>query len=152
MKVEYINPFVAASFDILKAIGNYNPVKGKLVLKNKPTPSYGVSVIVGVIGQVKGQIIYSMSEDTAKHIASTMMMGMPVDTFDEMAKSAISELSNMITGNASTSLASQGLEIDISPPTLITGNSVTITTGTVQTIVVPVETEAGVFEINIALE
>ena len=80
------------------------------------------------------------------------MMGMPVDTFDEMAKSAISELSNMITGNASTSLASQGLEIDISPPTLITGNSVTITTGTLQTIVVPVETEAGIFEINIALE
>ncbi len=152
MKVEYINPFVTASFDILKAIGNYNPVKGKLVLKNKPTPSYGVSVIVGVIGQVKGQIIYSMSEDTAKHIASTMMMGMPVDTFDEMAKSAISELSNMITGNASTQLAAQGLEIDISPPTLITGNSVTITTGTVQTIVVPVETEAGIFEINIALE
>lgn len=152
MKVEYINPFVTASFDILKAVGNYNPVKGKLVLKSKPVPSYGVSVIVGVIGEVKGQIIYSLSEDTAKNIASAMMMGMPVDAFDEMAKSAISELSNMITGNASTALASQGLEIDISPPTLVTGNNVMITTGTVQTIVVPVETEAGIFEINIALE
>lgn len=152
MKVEYINPFVTASFDILKAVGNYNPVKGKLVLKNKPVPSYGVSVIVGVIGEVKGQVIYSLSEETAKNIASAMMMGMPVDAFDEMAKSAISELSNMITGNASTALASQGLEIDISPPTLVTGNNVMITTGTVQTIVVPVETEAGIFEINIALE
>lgn len=152
MKVEYINPFVTASFDILKAVGNYNPVKGKLVLKNKPVPSYGVSVIVGVIGEVKGQVIYSLSEDTAKNIASAMMMGMPVDAFDEMAKSAISELSNMITGNASTALAGQGLEIDISPPTLVTGNNVMITTGTVQTIVVPVETEAGIFEINIALE
>ena len=72
MKVEYINPFVTASFDILKAVGNYNPVKGKLVLKSKPVPSYGVSVIVGVIGEVKGQIIYSLSEDTAKNIASAI--------------------------------------------------------------------------------
>ncbi len=152
MKVEYINPFITATFDILKNVGSFNPQKGKLTLKNKPVPSYGVSVLVGVIGEVKGQVMYSMSEDTAMKIASAMMMGMPVTEFDEMAKSAISELSNMITGNASTSLASQGLEIDISPPTLITGSNVTVTTSAIQTIVVPVEMEAGIFEINIALE
>lgn len=152
MKVEYINPFITATFEILKTVGNFNPQKGKLTLKNKPSPSYGVSVLVGVIGEVKGQIMYSLSEDTAKNIASAMMMGMPVTEFDEMAKSAISELSNMITGNASTQLAAQGLEIDISPPTLITGKDVVVTTSTIQTIVVPVEIEAGILEINIALE
>lgn len=152
MKVEYINPFISATFEILKMVADFNPVKGKLTLKNEPVPSYGVSVLIGVVGEVKGQVIYSLSEKTAMGISSKMMMGMPVEEFDEMAKSAISELANMITGNASTQLSSQGFEVDISPPTLVTGTNVHITTNTMQTIVVPVQTEEGIFEINIALE
>jgi chemotaxis protein CheX len=152
MKVEYINPFITATFEILKTVAEFNPVKGKLSLKNEPVPSYGVSVLVGVVGEVKGQVIYSLSEETAKGISSKMMMGMPVEEFDEMAKSAISELANMITGNASTQLSGQGLVVDISPPTLVTGTDVHITTNTMQTIVVPVETGEGIFEINVALE
>lgn len=152
MKVEYLNPFTQACFDILVQIGGFNPKKGKLQLKNEPVPSYGVSVLVGVIGEVKGQVIYSLTEETGKKIASAMMMGMPVDEFDEMAKSAISELANMITGNASTALSAQGYEIDISPPTLVTGSNMKISTTSVQTIVIPIEIDAGIFEINIALE
>lgn len=152
MKVEYINPFISSTFDMLKNVANFSPVKGKLVLKNEPIPSYGISVLVGVVGEVKGQVIYSLSEETAKKIASAMMMGMPVDEFDEMAKSAISELANMITGNASTLLSGQGFEIDISPPTLISGEGVRITSSMLQTIVLPITVEAGIFEINISLE
>lgn len=152
MRVEFINPFTGATFDILKAVANVDPVKGKLILKKEPVPSYGVSVLVGVVGEVKGQIVYSLTEETAKNFASAMMMGMPVTEFDEMAKSAISELANMITGNASTQIAAQGLSVDISPPTLVTGENVHISTTSIQTIVVPVETELGIFEINIALE
>ncbi|BDU50048.1 chemotaxis protein CheX [Haliovirga abyssi] len=152
MRVEYINPFVAATFEILKTVANVTPKKGKVILKNEPVPSYGVSVLVGVVGEVKGQIAYSLSEEAAMKIASAMMMGMPVEEFDEMAKSAISELANMITGNASTQISAQGLVVDISPPTLVTGSNVHISTGNMQTIVIPVETELGIFEINIALE
>lgn len=152
MKVEYINPFIAATFEILKTVANITPVRGKLVLKNEPIPSYGVSVLVGVVGEVKGQIVYSLSENTAMALASAMMMGMPVTEFDEMAKSAVSELANMVTGNASTQLSAQGLAVDISPPTLVTGTNVHIGTTNLQTIVVPIETDFGILEINIALE
>ena len=151
MKVEYINPFVTASFDILKAVGNYNPVKGKLVLKNKPVPSYGVSVIVGVIGQVKGQIIYSMSEDTAKHIASTMMMGMPVDEFDELAQSAISELTNMLTANVATNFSNDGIIINISTPTLVHGKF-TANATTDKVVCVEMDVDGMIIEVNISME
>lgn len=152
MKVEHINPFLQAAFDIINALGSFDLTKGKLILKKEPVPSYGVSVIVGVVGQIKGQVIYSMSEDTAKQLASAMMMGMPVTEFDEMAKSAISELANMITGNSGTNLSAQGYVIDISPPTLITGTGVHITTNIQQTIVVPIQSSVGILEINISLE
>lgn len=39
----------------------------------------------------------------------TMMMGMPVIEFDDMAQSALSELSNMLTANAATSFAEMGI-------------------------------------------
>ncbi|MGM0508374.1 MAG: chemotaxis protein CheX [Fusobacteriota bacterium] len=152
MKVEYINPFIEATFDILKQVASVSPKKGKLQMKNEPVPSYGVTVLVGVVGEVKGQVVYSLSIEAAKKLAEKMMMGMPVEEFDEMAKSAISELGNMITGTASTKLAGQGLDVDISPPTLITGSNVSISATDIQTIVVPVESSLGDFEINIALE
>ena len=104
MNVEYINPFTQATFDVLTMFGTFDPKLGKPFVKDDALISVGVVVVVGIIGEVKGQVAYSFSEETAKMIASTMMMGMPVDTFDEMAKSAVSELSNMISGNASTLL------------------------------------------------
>ncbi|MNP44265.1 CheY-P phosphatase CheX [compost metagenome] len=51
-----------------------------------------------------------------------MMMGMPVNNFDELAQSAISELTNMLTANAATNLSSQNISINISTPTLIDGD------------------------------
>ena len=63
-----------------------------------------------------------MSEDTAKAIASKMMMGMPVDEFNELAQSAISELINMLTANTATNFSENGIIIDISTPTLMYGD------------------------------
>ncbi len=45
-------------------------------------------------------------------------MGMPVTELDDMATSAISELGNMIMGNAATIFSTKGIVIDITPPTV----------------------------------
>jgi chemotaxis protein CheX len=51
-----------------------------------------------------------------------------MDEMDEMALSAIGELANMITGNATTALAETNYVCDISPPVLLPkGASVTVT-------------------------
>ncbi len=81
----------------------------------------GVIVIIGVVGDLHGNVIFAMSEDIAKTIASTMM-GMPVDAFDDMAQSAVSELSNMLAANACIELSGRGITADISTPTLMYGD------------------------------
>ncbi len=48
-------------------------------------------------------------------------MGMPVTELDDMAMSAISELGNMIMGNAATIFSTKGIVIDITPPTVCRG-------------------------------
>ena len=44
---------------------------------------------------------------------------MPIAELDEMGQSAISELGNMISGNASTILYNQGVRVDITPPKIV---------------------------------
>jgi chemotaxis protein CheX len=46
---------------------------------------------------------------------------MEVMEFDELAQSAISELSNMLAANSSMGLSEMGLNTDISTPTMMQG-------------------------------
>ena len=55
-------------------------------VKDKHIESLGVSVLVGFTKEIRGNVVYNMNEETAKFIASTMMMGMPIAAFDEMAQ------------------------------------------------------------------
>ena len=54
-----------------------------------------------------------------------------------MAKSAISELANMIMGNAATLLYNRGINIDITPPSLLMGENMQITPSKMKTICIP---------------
>ena len=88
-------------------------------------------------------------KETAKQIAGAMI-GAEVPQLDEMAMSAISELGNMITGNATTLISQKGYDVDITPPSVIRGEQVEVSTR-VPAIVVPMNTQFGKVEINVAL-
>lgn len=79
--------------------------------------------MLGVTGEISGQVCIVMENDVARDVASRMMMGMPVAEIDDMARSALSELGNMVMGNAATILSNSNVLIDITPPTLLTGNA-----------------------------
>ncbi|MGD9155392.1 MAG: chemotaxis protein CheX, partial [Bacillota bacterium] len=99
----------------------------------------------------KGQVLYSMTEQTAKKLAETMLMGMPVTEFDELCKSAISELGNMITGNAASELSNAGINCIITPPSLVMGNNVMVSFKDAQILIIPLITDFGEFTIYVAL-
>ena len=123
MDAKLVNPFIDAFIfiTVMPQIGFPTPKRTKVFLSDKNTVSKGVIVMVGFTKQIRGNVVYNMFEDTAKFIASTMMMGMPVTEFDAMAQSAISELSNMLTANTATNLTNLELEVDISTPSLTVG-------------------------------
>jgi len=151
MKVEYINPFVLSAASILEQVAQITPQRGKLALRPKMFPTPEVSVILGVTGDVKGQVIYGLSQETALGIAKRMMMGMDLEAFDDVARSAIGELGNMITGNATGILEKEGILTNISPPTIVSGKEVSVSSSEGPILVVPLATEAGSLEINVCL-
>ena len=129
------------------------PTLGKVHLKNSPYPSDSVAVIVGLTGKLRGQVIISLNIETAMSIASIMMGGMPIEKFDDMPKSAISELGNMIMGNTATILFTKGIGIEITPPSLLMGEKITVSQSSMKTICVPLNLgNDGKVTIDISLE
>ncbi|GFZ30686.1 chemotaxis protein CheX [Clostridium zeae] len=121
MDVKYINPFLDAFSNVFPQLGINEIRKGSVRVKEASVESPGVIIILGIVGDVKGNVIYTTTIDAAKSIAQIMMMGMPVPELNEMAQSAISELTNMLTANACISFEREGIHIDISTPTLMYG-------------------------------
>ncbi len=152
MRVENVTPFLDSAIGILAQIAGLQAKRGDLGIRDSTTPSFEVAVVLGIVGQVRGQVVYAMSLDTGKKLASQMMGGFDVPELDDMAKSAISELGNMITGNASTLLEQRGIHCDISPPTLITGKNVEVSSVKIQTLIVPLLTDIGKIEIGVGLQ
>ncbi|GHU50425.1 chemotaxis protein CheX [Clostridia bacterium] len=122
MKSEYINPFIQGAQDVFSTVFAERPALGKLRLKKLPYKHGDLAVTIGIVGQIKGDVVYTMNETAARGIASKMMMGMPVAALDEMAVSAVAELTNMISGTTCTIFSSTGLLVDITPPKVVTGD------------------------------
>ena len=101
MRVEYINPFVESAFNVLKEVVGGELTRGDLYLKSTSHPVLGITVIVGLAGDVEGRVLIDMSRETALAIAS-VMNGEELSDFNDLAKATISELANMITAQAVT--------------------------------------------------
>ncbi|HOS68680.1 MAG TPA: chemotaxis protein CheX [Bacillota bacterium] len=152
MNVEYINPFISVSVNLMKMVCNETASRGKVFIKNSTFASDNVVIIIGVAGEIKGQVFFSMNNITACNIASTMMFGTEVKELDDMAKSAIAELGNMIMGNVSTEFFNNGIKIDITPPTVLVGKDMALSTRGLKTICIPLLLEKlGKIEIDVAL-
>ena len=152
MDAKFVNPFIDAFMTVMPQIGFQDITRKKVSMKDKSAQSLGVTVLVGFTKQIRGNVAYNMSEETAKYIASTMMMGMPVEEFNDMAQSAISELSNMLTANAATNLATLGYDVDISTPSLSVGHNFAVKISSEQYLVIDMDLSGHQIEINISLQ
>jgi chemotaxis protein CheX len=152
MDIKYINPFINGLLNVCSMLGMKELKRTGLSKREKLQTEHDVNVIIGLVGGLKGNVVLSMHEATACHIASTMMGGMPVPQFDLMPKSAICELANMVAGNSVSNLQEIGSLVDITPPTLISGKNMVSMISLVETLVIQFIGAEGSFDLNIALE
>ncbi|WP_051569290.1 chemotaxis protein CheX [Alkaliphilus transvaalensis] len=120
MKEQLVKPFLKALQDILNQITGMSM---EIIDTNNNADkcfTKDVAIMIGITGQLEGQTIINLDETLAKVIASNMMGGMTVTELDEISKSAVAELGNMVLGNAAIQLSNEGCIIDITPPTLVT--------------------------------
>ena len=128
LDVRHINPFLQATLSIMEQIAQLKLAVGKPGVGSLEFPNDTFIIQVGVTGVLKGQVLLVMTEEKAKKIASLMMMGMPVESLDDIATSALCELCNMIMGSTATLFSTQQMVMDITPPISLQGQNLKLQT------------------------
>jgi|SRR5690625_1650026 len=77
-------------------------------------------VLIGTVGDLNGKLVFS-GDMTVFSKLGEVMYGMPLE--GEMLQSFSGEIGNMIAGGISTHLAKNQTEINITPPTILQGDT-----------------------------
>ncbi len=124
--------------------------RGSLSLQKSAMTSDQITVLLSLVGQVQGVVLYGLSIETGLKLVSKMM-GQEFTDFDNLAQSGIAELGNVITGRATVKLSKEGFGAEISPPTLVQGEGIQISTLDFPRVVVELKTDLGDITVHLAL-
>ncbi len=109
------------------------------------------SFTIEVTGKFEGTVTMSMDEKTALNIASAMMGNQPVEKFEDMDLSALTELVNVAVGRSFSLLTDEG-DLILNQPVFKKGSNVLLSIAGVQeTYVTTLETELGEVDFNVSL-
>ena len=148
MKAEYVNPFSLSVCKVVKEVCMIDLRIGKPGVRPETYDDDASIIELGLTGGLSGRVVLNMEHPTALEIISKMMM-QPVETIDEIGRSAISELGNMIAGNADTEIASNNIMIDITPPDYHEGGQ--YCGKGQQMLSIPFQSDAGAISVDIAI-
>jgi chemotaxis protein CheX len=147
MKTEYINPFISASVELIDQVTGLKAKVGEIAIKNTPYKSEGILVLVGITGGFHGSAVMSFSKEICCTIASMMLGCSLLTELDDLAKSAIGELSNMILGHTATLFSRENIVLDITPPTILSGDNLELSIPNTVVVCIPL-----LFEDNTQIE
>ena len=152
INAEYVNPFLEAASAVFKQLLNVDLRRGKLVIKDVPQPSHDVAIIIGITGAVTGQVVFSMCLEMVGKIAKVLTPGLSDKDIANEWKDIVGEVANMITGNAMNLFAYSGKRVEMTTPTVIEGESFTITLIKQTTLGINLYSPFGQLEMNVALK
>ncbi|MFB6466070.1 chemotaxis protein CheX [Cytobacillus sp. Hz8] len=117
---KYITDVLNSTIDSVKAVLPFEVTIDKPSLFTQPFTQHSIGVLIGMTGDLRGRIIINGDETIFSNIGESMF-GMKLE--GEMLESFAGELGNMIAGNLSTSISQKGFEMDITPPTVLVGQT-----------------------------
>ncbi len=151
MDVKFLNPFLDSAAEVLKKEVELDIIRGTVNIQKSAFTTNDITVLINLVGQIQGVVLYELSQETAINFVSRML-GQKFTEFDNLAQSGIAELGNVISGKATVELSKAGLDSTISPPTMIIGKGTQISTIDFPRIIVPIQTEMGEVTVHLALK
>ena len=125
MKVDYINPVLIASSKILKALLQEDIILGRLSLLDNHDLVDSLAIIMWMSGDFEGRFLFAIKRNVALYIAG-IMMGEEIRNLNDISKSALGEMASMILGRTGIIFSERGIDVKISYPTLVEGDSIDI--------------------------
>lgn len=125
MDARIVNALIGSVYEILREVLRVDPKVGKPTVTKSIEVPHSIFTVIGITGDMEGNLIYSFSRKTAAEIVSSMM-GMEYKEIDDLAMSAIGELGNMTAGKLAMKLEGFGKKVEITPPTVVSGENLKI--------------------------
>lgn len=153
LDLNFMNSFIYSTIETLKTQCNVELKALKPFLSTtRPNVKGDIIGLITIKSEsFNGVIAISMPEQTFLFAMGKMVCDTFTEITDEVASGA-TELLNIIYGNAKQNLNSQGYKLQKVIPSVIRGRGVSLTNITSSpTLIIPFETEAGVFHIEIGL-
>ncbi len=115
MPSKFYVPFLQATCNVFELMLDLSDIS------DRPADTFEceeeLDISIEIVGDLAGEVVYRFPSETSLNIVS-IMSGMEMDKMDDFVISAISEISNIISGNVLTMLAGDDLSCDIRPPRL----------------------------------
>ncbi|NMA95905.1 MAG: hypothetical protein GX974_07685 [Clostridiales bacterium] len=146
------NPFLSGSLNILnQMVGLEVKFDSEVSVGEKEIDSYGVTSIITFTGARSGRFLIDMEPVLALHIASSII-GVEFDNVKEYdVLMAISELNNIIAGDAITNLNdTYNWGLRLAPPIVLSGEEPIISVPKLTSVTIDGTTDIGKMKIDIA--
>lgn len=154
MKAEYVNPFYQATVNVFKLMLDLEVIRDTSKALQQMLGQQEVGVIIEVEGDLSGHILYRFPDTMILEMVK-IMSGLEFDKIDSFVTSALAEVSNIISGNAVSSLFKQNYRCNIKPPRIILEDKKPICLKCAPgepVLRLPLQTPIGKLEIDIALK
>ncbi len=151
MEVQYINPFLEGTLDVLKTMAFMDARPGKPYLKKDNSAKGDITGIIGIAGAVQGSFALSFSDGCILRIVSNML-GEEITQVNGDIEDAVGELTNMASGAARQRLEAIGYSLSAAIPTVVRGkdHSIIHTLGG-PSVIIPFETDHGHFVVDVCM-
>lgn len=154
MSMQLSNPFFSSVKSIMKSMADVDvDVTGTIVTGNDEIVSYGVTSMVACVGRIKGRLLIDMEQSLAVALAQNITGVYYASAKEYMVLAAISELSNIIAGDATTTINNEfSLDLRLATPIILTGRDVIVSIPKLSSTSLDCVTRYGRLKINIAFE
>ena len=154
MGMQLSNPFMDSVRDILKQMANIDVTVTNIICsENDSIYSYGVSSIISCVGKIKGRLLLDMEQAVALAIAQNITGIYYTSVKEYMVLASISEVNNIIAGNAVTMINNMySLGLRLAPPIVFAGKDSVICIPKISSSSLDCTTRYGKMKINVAFE
>ncbi len=123
VNVEYLNPFIDATLEVLDVMASVKSEKDFIFIKEDNEVLGDITGLIPIKGEGHmGSFAISFSESTFLAIVSNML-GEEYTEINDENKDGVAEICNQIYGNAKATLSSMGYSLDLTTPKIIMGGS-----------------------------
>jgi chemotaxis protein CheX len=151
MRLDFVKTFIDCTSQLFQELIGSSVDVNSMSMRPSPVAGREVMAIIGLTGKAQGRVIFDMDLFTAVQLAGHML-GEPSPGMTPLVRSCIAELASMAIGRAISQINDEGIELSMSPPTIITGSNLVSFDQCFETLVAPLATAYGEVRINITIQ